>query len=143
MGYLIGRLGRSRLLAISMGGATAGLLALPFTGSPFGLAGLMVLIGLGLGIGQPMTMAWVANRSPRAERGTALGVRLTGNRTALVVVPVVVGAVAGAAGVSVIFWLMALLLGAGAAVARRAPLDVVTPPVPPGHEGRSDRRAAT
>jgi len=143
MGFLISRLGRSRLLALSMGGATAGLLALPLTDSPLLLAGLMVPIGLGLGIGQPMTMAWVANRSPRAERGTALGVRLTGNRTALVVVPVVVGAVAGAAGVNVIFWMMAILLGAGAAVGRRAPLDVETPPVPPGHEGRSDRRAAT
>lgn len=143
MGFLISRLGRSRLLALSMGGAAAGLLALPLTDSPLLLAGLMVPIGLGLGIGQPMTMAWVANRSPRAERGTALGVRLTGNRTALVVVPVVVGAVAGAAGVNVIFWMMAILLGAGAAVGRRAPLDVETPPVPPGHEGRSDRRAAT
>ena len=143
MGYLISRLGRSRLLALSMGGATVGLLAVPLTDSALVLAGLMVLIGLGLGIGQPMTMAWVANRSPRAERGTALGVRLTGNRTALVVVPVVIGAVAGAAGVNVIFWVMAVLLGAGAAVGRRAPLDVEMPPVPQGHEGHSDGQAAT
>jgi MFS family permease len=143
MGYLISRLGRSRLLALSMGGATVGLLAVPLTDSALVLAGLMVLIGLGLGIGQPMTMAWVANRSPRAERGTALGVRLTGNRTALVVVPVVIGAVAGAAGVNVIFWVMAVLLGAGAAVGRRAPLDVEMPPVPQGHGGQSDGQAAT
>ena len=128
MGYLIARLGRNRLLALSMGGATAGLVTLPLAESPWLLAALMVLIGLGLGIGQPMTMAWVANRSPRAERGIALGVRLTGNRSALVVVPIVVGAVAGAAGVSVIFWLMAGLLGVGAVVGYRVRLDAEPPP---------------
>jgi MFS family permease len=75
-----------------------------------------------------MTMAWIANRSPRAERGTALGVRLTGNRSALVIVPILVGAVAGVTGVSLIFWLIAALLGAGAVVGYRAPLDTEPPP---------------
>lgn len=60
-------------------------------------------------------MSWIAHRSPDGLLGTALGVRLTGNRFALIVVPVFVGAVAGAAGVSVIFWLAAAALGAGAA----------------------------
>lgn len=128
MGYLIARLGRNRLLAISMGGATIGLLALPLVTSPLLLAAIMALIGLGLGIGQPMTMAWVANRSPRAERGIALGVRLTGNRSALVVVPIIVGAVAGATGVSLIFWLIAVLLGAGAVVGYGVRLDTEPPP---------------
>lgn len=136
MGALIARLGRNRLLAASMGAATLGLAALPIVDSPAVLAALMVLIGLGLGIGQPMTMAWVANRSPRAERGTALGVRLTGNRSALVIVPLVVGAVAGATGVSVIFWLVALFLGGGALVGYRTPLDTAPPP------RRSDTEAA-
>ena len=88
----------------------------------------MALIGLGLGIGQPMTMAWVANRSPRAERGIALGVRLTGNRSALVLVPILVGAVAGATGVGLVFWLIAVLLGAGAVVGYRVQLDTEPPP---------------
>ncbi len=135
MGYLIERLGRNRLIGLSMALATLGLLALPVVSAPLVLAGLMVLIGLGLGIGQPMTMAWVANRSPRGERGTALGVRLTGNRTALVVVPLAVGAMAGATGISVVFWLMAALLGAGALVGHRAPLEVGAPPAPSGPEG--------
>lgn len=135
MGYLISRLGRSRLLALSMGAATVGLVILPLAESPLLLAALMVLIGLGLGIGQPMTMAWVANRSPRAQRGIALGVRLTGNRAALVVVPIVVGAVAGAAGVSLIFWLIAALLGVGAVVGYRVTLDAEPPPRQTGGGG--------
>lgn len=128
MGYLISRLGRSRLLALSMGGSTVGLLILPLATSPLVLVGIMSLIGLGLGIGQPLTMAWVANRSPRAERGIALGVRLTGNRSALVLVPILVGAVAGVSGVSLIFWLIAVLLGAGAVVGYRVQLDTEPPP---------------
>lgn len=128
MGYLIARLGRNVLVALSMLAATLGLAALPLVESPAVLAALMALIGLGLGIGQPMTMAWVANRSPRAERGTALGVRLTGNRSALVIVPVLVGAVAGTTGVGVVYWLLAVLLGAGAIIGYRAPLDAPPPP---------------
>jgi MFS family permease len=128
MGALIDRLGRNLLVALSMAAATVGLAILPFAESPAVLAGLMALIGLGLGIGQPMTMAWVANRSPRAERGTALGVRLTGNRTALVVVPILVGAVAGTTGIGIVFWMLAALLGAGAIIGYRAPLDVPPPP---------------
>ena len=137
MGVAIARLGRNRLLAGSMAGATLGLVLLPFVASPLALGGLMVLIGLGLGIGQPMTMAWVANRSTRSERGTALGVRLTGNRVALVIIPLAVGALAGAAGVSIVFWVIAGVLGAGAVVGHRAPLEKAPPPRQPdtGAEG--------
>ncbi|HEX2765380.1 MAG TPA: MFS transporter [Candidatus Limnocylindria bacterium] len=128
MGVLIDRLGRNKLLAISMSGAALGLALLPFVEDTVVLGALMVLIGLGLGIGQPMTMAWIANRSPRAERGTALGVRLTGNRTALIVVPILAGAVAGVTGVSLVFWLVAVLLFGGAIIGYRAPLDTEPPP---------------
>jgi MFS family permease len=128
MGVLIDWLGRNLLIAVSMASAAVGLALLPFVTAPVALAALMVLIGLGLGIGQPMTMAWIANRSPRAERGTALGVRLTGNRAALVVVPILAGAVAGVTGVSLVFWLVAVLLGAGALIGYRAPLDAEPPP---------------
>jgi MFS family permease len=83
----------------------------------------MVLIGLGLGIGQPMTIAWVANRAPRQERALALGVRLTGNRAALLVVPTVMGVIAGASGITAIWLVIAAFLGFGASVARRAPFD--------------------
>jgi MFS family permease len=123
MGRLIDLLGRNGLLAGSMAMAAAGLLVLPMTGSPLILGAAMVFIGLGLGLGQPMTMAWVANRSPRAVRATALGVRLTGNRSALVIAPIAVGAIAGAAGVGVIFLVVAALLGAGAGIAVITPLD--------------------
>jgi MFS family permease len=123
MGQLIARLGRSRLLGLSMLVAAGALAALPFVRAPAALIALMAILGLGIGFGQPMTIAWVANRSPRSERGTALGVRITGNRVALVVVPTLMGTVAGAAGISAIFVVMAIALAIGAALAFGAPLD--------------------
>jgi len=127
MTRLIGWLGRERLLVMSMVLAGGSIALLPFVSSVPVLFGLMVLIGLGLGLGQPMTIAWVANRSPRQERGLALGVRLTGNRAALLVVPTVIGAIAGATGLITIWLVVASFLGFGAAVARRAPFDEIAP----------------
>ena len=123
MGRLIARLGRTVLMVLCMSTAALGVGLVPLTDSPIMLSLLMILAGLGLGLGQPMSMAWIANRSPEGLLGTALGLRLTGNRFALVIVPVVVGGVAGAAGVGIIFWLMALALGAGAIAGYTAPTD--------------------
>ena len=117
MTQLIARLGRGRLLATSMAAAALSLLVLPFVHSDIVLYGLMIAVGMGLGLVQPMTIAWVANRSPRSERGTALGVRITGNRMALLIVPTLLGGLAGSAGISAIFIVMGLALGLAAAVA--------------------------
>jgi MFS family permease len=123
MGPAIAHLGRSTLLVVSMTAAAIALVAVTLTAAPAALIVLLIAVGLGLGLGQPMTMAWVANRSPRAERGTALGVRLTGHRAALFVVPSLLGTVAGATGVAAIFWVLAAFLGSGAGVALRSPFD--------------------
>jgi MFS family permease len=130
MTRLIAVLGRERLLGLSMALAGVGVLVLPFVSAVPVLFGVMVVIGLGLGVGQPLTIAWVANRSPRSERGLALGVRLTGNRAALLVVPTVMGAVAGASGLTAIWLLLAAFLGGGALVAMRAPFDELATSVP-------------
>ena len=138
MTQLIAVFGRKRLLALSTGLAAAGILALPFVSSIPLLVLLMVGIGLGLGVGQPMTISWVANRSPRHERGLALSVRVTGNRAALVSVPVLMGAIAGAAsGISVIWIAMAAFLGGGAFVAARTPFDAPPPPRGQPESGRA------
>jgi MFS family permease len=123
MTRLIARLGRSRLLALSMVMAGGGILVMPFVSSPVIFIAIMVVVGLGLGLGQPMTIAWVANRSPRRERATALGVRVTGNRTALLIVPTLMGVIAGTAGIAAIFIVVAISLGGGAVVAMSTSFD--------------------
>ncbi len=123
MGRTIARLGRERTLAVSMTMAGIGIGSIPFTDSVPLLAILMAVSGFGLGVCQPMTIAWVAQRSPRAERATAIGVRLTGNRTALMIVPTAMGAIAGTAGIMALFWVMGLALLGGALLAARTPFD--------------------
>ena len=112
IGRLINWLGRGVTLALSMVSAGAGLLILPLVPvqADAVLIVLMLLAGFGLGLGQPMTIAWVAVISPRSERATALGVRITGNRAALLVIPPVLGAIAGATGVPAIFMIIAASL---------------------------------
>ena len=122
---LIRALGRRGALTLSLVGSAIGLGLIPLTTEPLILTVLMILGGLALGMGQPMTIAWVANRATRSDRATALSVRLTGNRAALLIVPAAMGIVAGAAGVSAIFWAIAALLGSGAAVAAAIPQDEV------------------
>lgn len=123
MPQLIKRLGRKPLLVLSSALAGAGIVLLPFVSSVPLLVGLMVVIGLGLGLGQPMTIAWVANRASRRERGLALGVRVTGNRAALLTVPAAMGALAGASGIAAIWVALAVFLGGGALVAMRTSFD--------------------
>ena len=88
---------------------------------------LMMAFGLGIGIGQPLTMSWVADQSPRAERATAISIRLVGNRFALLTVPILMGAIAGSVGIGAAFAAVAVMLtgGAGSALATPA-LDAGT-----------------
>jgi predicted MFS family arabinose efflux permease len=127
MTQLIDLLGRKRLLAFSTGLAGASLALLPFITAEVVLFPLMAIVGLGIGLGQPMTIAWVANRSPREERGLALGIRLTGNRSALLLVPTAMGLIAGASGIGAVFVAMALVLLVGAFIAWIAPFDEPLP----------------
>jgi hypothetical protein len=86
------------LLGVSMAVSAAALAALPFVGAVPLVALLMAAAGAGLGIGQPLTMSWVASLAPSGARATALSVRLMGNRVGQVALPMVVGTVAAFAG---------------------------------------------
>lgn len=107
---------RRQLLTIAMLLPAIALTAFPFVGhSEPTLFVLMAVIGFGLGLGQPLTVSWVAAHAPADLRGTAIGIRLSGNRLGQLVVPAVVGVAASAAGLSAIFWSLTVMLGAGGA----------------------------
>lgn len=117
---LLAVVSRRRLLALSMLAAAGGLTTVPLIASVAGLYAAMVVVGIGLGLGQPITMAWVAAQSPPEMRGTALGVRLSGNRLGQTVVPALVGTIAGSAGLAAAFVAPAVLLAVGGAVVLRS-----------------------
>jgi MFS family permease len=118
--WMVGRLGRVRLLATSAAGSALLTAALPLAGDAVALGVLLAAAGFLLGIGQPLTMSMVVQAVPESTRGTALAIRLTGNRFGQVATPAAAGLVAGAAGVSAAFFLLGGLLGlAAVAVVRR------------------------
>jgi predicted MFS family arabinose efflux permease len=74
-----------------------------------------VLIGVGLGIASTLTLSGIVEVAPPAVRGTAMSLRITGNRIGLVMMPFVAGLVAAATGVVGILLLTAVSLATSAA----------------------------
>jgi MFS family permease len=116
LGRLARALGRRWLLIGTVAVSAAGL-ALLLVPMPFWLLGVAVVVaGLGLGAGQPLTMSFLAESAPPGLRGRAMSLRLTTNRLGQVVIPGAAGALAAGAGAAGVLALTAAGL-AGAAVA--------------------------
>ncbi|HHW10194.1 MAG TPA: MFS transporter [Firmicutes bacterium] len=69
-----------------------------------------VMVGLGIGLCQPLSMIAVADAAGDHEKGLAMGLRLTGNRLAQVTNPLLFGFVTQAAGMGPAFVLAGFLL---------------------------------
>jgi MFS family permease len=121
IGRIVARVGRERLIILSASAAALSLGAISFVHGVVPLAVLCVLTGIGLGFGQPLSMTLIVQLVPQYARGTALAVRLTGNRVGQVAAPAAAGLVAGGAGARAVFWVVSGLLGCSAIAIRRAP----------------------
>jgi len=119
---LVAVMGRRLLLVGSLVLAVAGQTMLPYAG-PVGAITAMFLLGIGLGVAQPLTLTWVTAAAEPGIRGAALGLRLTANRLAQTLLPPAVGFAAVGGGTVGVFLGMAVLLLLAATVAGRAPLD--------------------
>lgn len=119
LGRLVAWLGRRPLLLGSIG-LSAVSLALAVVPMPSWLLGVVIaLAGLGLGACQPLTMSWLAETTPPGLRGTAMSLRLTGNRFGQVVVPTVAGMLAAGAGAGGVLGVTALGVATVGFAARR------------------------
>jgi MFS family permease len=111
--WLLRRYGAAPTLVASMWLALVPMTMMPAVRG-FGLwLTLGIVCGLGLGINPPVTVELMAQHTDTSVRGLAMGLRLTANRVAQIIQPVVFGAVIGAAGFGAAF---ALSGGALAAV---------------------------
>jgi MFS family permease len=79
------------------------------------LIALSFLLGLGLGMSQPMVLSLLARTAPGNRLGEAAGLRVMLINATQTVLPGTFGAVGGILGVAPLFWAMALLLAGGAA----------------------------
>ncbi len=127
MGRIVGLVGRERLIALAALASAGAFAALSVTASVWSIVMLVVVIGFGLGFGQPLSMTMVVRLVPPYARATALAVRLTGNRLGQVVAPAAAGVIAGSAGTRPVFWMLSATLGASAATIRRRDRDDTVP----------------
>lgn len=112
---LTGRFSRPSLLLVSTLGSALTLAVLGLVASLPLMFTAMVLGGLLLGIGQPLTMTAISLAVPRRERPQVLAIRLLGNRIAQSTTPLVAGGAASVWSVASVFWLQALMLLTAAA----------------------------
>jgi MFS family permease len=104
-------MGRRRLTLVSIAVAAAAFAVLAVPSLPLMYLSI-ITVGLGLGIASTTTLSGVVDMAPAAARGTALSLRITGNRVGQVLVPFLASLIAVAAGTAGILLVIALTLGA-------------------------------
>lgn len=102
--------GRSRTMIASVTAVAMGMMWTGTTGSVTLLALFALLVGLGSGISQPLSMVILAEHVPSEQRSSALGMRLMGNRGAQVIAPLLLGMMAEWLGFAVTFLAAGVLL---------------------------------
>jgi MFS family permease len=100
---LLRSLGRRTALAVLLAVSGASMLGIAFASSRWQLVPLVILLGVGLGAGQPLTMSWTAESADVSERGAALAVRVAANRLGQLLVPSMIGALAVSLGSAAVF----------------------------------------
>jgi len=84
--------------------------AMAFAHTPITLGAIVFVAGFSLGVGQPLTMSLVSQKTESSERALAVSARLMGNRFGQFLVPAVAGGVAAASGAEAVFIGLAVLL---------------------------------
>lgn len=110
---LVHRFGRGRVMMGTLFISGIAFLLMPTTGILSLLIVFSLLLGAGLGLGQPLSIVYTMNVSPPKRQGEILGLRLTFNRTSQFVAPFIFGAIGQFAGIAPVFLLSGgiLLLG--------------------------------
>jgi MFS family permease len=89
----------------------------PWMMTPWSMGICSVLLGLVLGSVQPMIMSTLHQITPHALHGQALGLRLVAINLSSVVMPMLFGTAGVVAGVSIVFWTLGAMVGAGSRLA--------------------------
>jgi MFS family permease len=142
LGRLVAFFGRERLMLLSLVVAAVSVVALAFVPLPLMFV-LIAVAGVTLGVCQPMTMSWVAARATAGALGTAMSLRLMGNRLGQVLIPIAAGSVAAVTGTTGVLAATGITVAGSALVVAAtrdgsvAPKPVVPePPQPDAAGGR-------
>jgi MFS family permease len=110
LGRLSNRFSTYQLLMVSTSISVIACGAMAFAKTPFTLGAIVFIAGFSLGIGQPLTMSLVSQKTVANERALAVSARLMGNRFGQFMVPVGAGAIAASAGAGGVFIALSVLL---------------------------------
>src|SRR5262249_29982631 len=119
---LIFAIGRTPLTLTTLLGSAAAFLVLALPLSLPTMYGILICLGFAMGIASTLTLSGVMHLAPPEVCGTALTLRMTGNRVGQIVFPALAGVLAAATGVAGILLALGLGLAAsGIAVAMTQP----------------------
>jgi MFS family permease len=110
LGRLSERFSTYQLLMVSTSVSVIACAAMAFAKTPLSLGVIVFIAGFSLGVGQPLTMSLVSQKTVANERALAVSARLMGNRFGQFVVPAAAGAIAASAGAGGVFIGLAVLL---------------------------------
>ncbi len=118
---LLRRWNEDRVMTASMLLAGATFLMFPFVERVTFLLLLSFVLGLGLGVGQPLSVIMTYNRAPAGRTGEALGLRFSLVNLTHMIIPLAFGTIGSALGLVTVFLAnSALMLGGGYAHHRGA-----------------------
>jgi MFS family permease len=111
LGRLSDRFSTFQLLWWSTVISVVSCVAMAFAHTPVTLGAIVFIAGFSLGVGQPLTMSLVSQKTESSERALAVSARLMGNRFGQFLVPAAAGSIAAASGAGAVFIGLAILLG--------------------------------
>ena len=91
----------------------------PLMPGPLSMAACSVMLGMALGVVQPMVMSTLHQITPAHRQGEALGLRLMSINASSVLMPSLFGAAGAIAGVAPVFWVVGTSVGLGSRLAWR------------------------
>jgi MFS family permease len=112
--HLVKRFGRGLVLFSTLIISGIAFLSIPTTTVLPILMLMALLLGAGLGLGQPLSIVYTLNVSPKERHGEVLGLRLTFNRTSQFIAPFIFGAIGQVAGIAPVFLISGGVLLVGA-----------------------------
>ena len=104
--------GRFRTFLVTVAGSVAGVAGIALGGHLGIVMAASVLLGLSIGLSQPLTMVGVVEQVEESGHGVAFGLRITLNRAVQFVAPLALGVVAQFAGYAAMFVVAAAAIGA-------------------------------
>ena len=110
LGRLSAKFSTYQLLMVSTTVSVIACAGMAFAKTPLTLGAIVFIAGFSLGVGQPLTMSLVSQKTAANERALAVSARLMGNRFGQFIVPGAAGALAASSGASGVFIGLSVLL---------------------------------